>query len=232
MRLSRLISRDYLILCLRSVAEYAATVAIAGCRKARSFSPRNADLFARPLTQSTLYVSTLGEALESNVQNLVSRTSGDRSAIGNATSEQVLTAVEDSVQAMSDDILEAFAAAALTQSNAIELHTVGVTTLGIEVGEYPYIVAVVVYQGLALLGIVVASILSRFWTMTPAFDYSEIGSMTTAASLGTDRRDAGLDGRLLNWRREPSDLVLRQVTAQYRQTHLGEPPSVHISIPP
>ena len=180
------------------------------------------------MVQTTLYVSTAGEALKSNIQNYVSRTTGLKSSIGNATSEQVLAAVTDSMQAMADDILMSFASASLTKANAISLYPAHFTQLSVQVGEFAFIIAIVVYQIVALIGILTATIFSKFWSRTPAFDYSEIGAMSTAACLGADQKDASASQALMSWRGKSDDPILGKLQARYRHPLSNEPPIVQI----
>ena len=98
------------------------------------------------MVQTTPYISTVGEALKSTIQNLFSRDSGLTPNVDDATQEQVLAAVTDSVEAMADDILVSLATAALTQSNATEMQPVGYAMLRFEIGEYLFVIAEVVYQ--------------------------------------------------------------------------------------
>ena len=180
------------------------------------------------MVQTTLYTSTVGEALRANVKNYVyAKTDGD-GTVGDVTNAQVLAAVTDSMEAMVDDILQSFAAAALTQPGAFEKQEVLFMAGGIEIGEYPFIIATLVYQFLALIGVVAALVLSKFWSRTPAFDYSDIGTISAAAHLGANPQNAGLWTSVRHWKGEPDDSSLNLLSARYKHTQPHEPPVIQI----
>lgn len=180
------------------------------------------------MVQTTLYVSTVGEALESNVRNYVSWATGS-SKLGSATHSQILAAVKASVQAMADDILESFAAAALTQPESVQLDPVHFTAKGVEIGEYPYIIAILAYQTLALIGVVAALLLTKFWSSTPAFDFTDLGALSTAISLGAKPNDGAVSKATRGWQGEPDHAALGMLTVRYRHAVPSEPPVVQIS---
>ena len=186
-------------------------------------------LNAISMVQRNLYVSNVGEALNSNVRNYVSWASRSEGLVSSANGKEVLAAVTDSVEAMADDILESFAAAALTQVDAGQLSQVDFTARGVEIGEYPYIIAVLAYQVVALIGVVAALLLKRFWSHTPEFDYTDIGAFSTAASLGANPTGTALSKAVRGWHGGPDHGTLGLLTFRYRHCDLSEAPIVQIS---
>lgn len=180
------------------------------------------------MVQTTLYTSTVGEALQSNVRNYVSWATNSQGSLQSANDIQVLAAVTNSMEAMVDDILQSFAAAALTQLGAFEQQKVLFTAGGVEIGEYPFIIAILVYQFLALIGVVGALVFSRFWFHTPAFDYSDVGTISTAAHLGANPHNTSLWGVVKNWRGEPGDNALGLLSARYKHNDPHTPPVIQI----
>ena len=181
------------------------------------------------MVQTSLYVSTVGEALSSNVRNYVSRATKSKTNLDNASKAQVLGAVTDSMQAMADDVLQSLAAAALTWPDASERQEVRFTSGGVEIGEYPFIIAILVYQFLALIGIIAALVFSKFFYRTPAFDYSDVGTVSTAAHLGANPHNVALWSATRNWKGEPDDSALGLLSARYKHTHPNEPPVIQIT---
>jgi hypothetical protein len=178
------------------------------------------------MVQTSLYVSTAGVALMNNVRNYVSRSSGLQPSVDDATPDDIIGAVEDSMQIMADDILESFAAASLTQPDATTREIVQFTAFGYAIGETPFIIAVVVYQVLAMLFIIAATVATGFWSETPIFDFSEIGSMAAATSLGAKVSGDTMTTALRSWNGDSDHAALNSVTAQL---HQAERPLVILS---
>lgn len=129
---------------------------------------------------------------------------------------------------MTEDVLQSFAAAALTQPDAVEGGEVLFTAEGIEIGEYPFIIAILAYQFLALIGVFGALVLSKFWLQTPAFDYSDVGTISTAAHLWANPHNVGLWGSVKNWKGQPGDESLNLLSVRYKHTQPHEPPVIRI----
>ena len=182
------------------------------------------------ISQTTLYVSTVGEALMSNVRNYVTRASGPDAKVDDATGDQILDAVKDSMEAMADDILASFAAAALTRTESTQLKPVYFTAKGVEIGEYPFIIAVLSYQILALIGVVAALVLTNFWLQTPAFDYTDVVALSTAASLGAGPGNEQLAKAVRGWQGRPNHPSLGSLRTRYRNPLSDEPPIVEILV--
>lgn len=180
------------------------------------------------MVEATLYTTTVGESLKTNARNYVSSLTNGTEEIRQASNEEVLAAVTDSVEAMVDDILQSFASAALTQPGAFEQSDVLFTAFVVEIGEYPFIIAVIVYQFLALIGVVAALIISKFWKRVPVFDYSDIASMSTAAYLGSSTGKGGISGILRDWDGDPDHVSLNDISARFQHTQAHKPPIVQI----
>lgn len=180
------------------------------------------------MVETTLYTSTVGQSLQANVRNYVSSLADGQGIIRDPSSADIVVAVTESVEAMVDDILQSFASAALTQPGAFQQDDVLFTAVGVTIGEYPFIIALLVYQFLALICVVVALMLSNFWLATPVFDYRDVVAISTAAHLGASPRHSELWSGLRDWRGESDHASLGRVSARYQDGQLREPTTVQI----
>ncbi len=181
------------------------------------------------MVQTTLYVSSVGEALQNNVRNLLSRENQSTANLDNATDDQHLLAVASSMVAMADDALASFAAFSLLWSGANEAADVSMTIAGVQIGETPYITVVVVWNLLALLIVVVFAIISFVGTI-PAFNFTEIASLATAANIGgrEQRNAADLTSALQGWQGQGDFVEHAGLTIHYWPPDSTQPPSLQI----
>jgi hypothetical protein len=132
---------------------------------------------------SSLYVSTVGDALRENIQNHKIRQNIPLGA--NATSNLVLAAVEDAVTAMLDAVFVALKSATLTVQGATYTAPVEVTSAAVRIGSGAFILAVVVINLVALVAIIAIHVL--LWKENvPMFDYNDLGSMVIAVATTKD----------------------------------------------
>jgi len=180
------------------------------------------------MVQTTLYVSTVGEALMSNVDNYLARESGMKATGGNATEQQTLAALTDSMQAMADDILVSFASAALARTDSSQTTQVHFEALGIEIGSRGFIIAIVACNLMALLLLFATAIVTKFWSHAPAFDFADLGALSAAVALEPER-EPKVAMLLDRWEGNAQDPVVGRLMARLRHHVPGEAPTVRIS---
>lgn len=127
----------------------------------------------------SLYVSTLGNTLQKNVNNTLNRPD-----LNLSTEEATLSAISDSFTAMLDDILVAYGSSQIALQNATT--SIGVTSIlpAVKVGNSYYIFATMGINIFLLLVVLIEAIRLRFWKKLPPFDYRSIKTMIVAASAG------------------------------------------------
>ena len=146
------------------------------------------------MVESTFFVSTVGEALYNNVRNKMSRdgrnvtdqstpTGTNVTDKFTPTGNQTLLGVADSFTAMADEILASFGAFSLLWPGGTQQSQVTMTIAGVKIGENPSIIIVMVWNVVTLVGVVILTIMS-FVKKVPAFDFTEVASLATAANLG------------------------------------------------
>lgn len=164
---------------------------------------------------TSLYKSTVGEALLSNIQNfqiqLPHYSTIGSATPGDASNDTILAAVAESITAMADDILMSFAAAALTLPNATSYTTLKADIAAIQIGSTSYIIAILIINLTALLAIIGAAIYTRCWSQLPLFDHTDLACVSAGIAAGAARSQADLTRStrvLAHWNGDPQDRVL------------------------
>jgi hypothetical protein len=165
------------------------------------------DLQSLPEVQSTLYVSTIGEALRANAINYMNMTTVDLSG---SRHEGIIPAIETSFAAVIDDILLSLAGFALTQPGSWD-HEVNVkfAISSIRLGSWRYAYPLFAMNIMALIAIGLVAVHSRMFAESSAFDFTDLFAMAAAASNGTDTQDMAADNAdLTQWNGDPTDRML------------------------
>ena len=166
------------------------------------------DLFTLPMIESNLYVSTIGEALRTNIVNKLDSPSLNVSQPYNAA---ILPAVEDALEAAMDEILLSLGGAALTQPGSYDTLNTSFHISVIHIGSRKYILALFAINVPAMMLICLLSIYTRLFMASPAFDFADLGGMVAGvsnASAGTG--EDVLSPNLKGWNVDPADPLLRR----------------------
>ena len=168
------------------------------------------DLQAIMELQATLYVSPIGLALQQNILrklNLVSFNASD------PFHDEYLPALEESFEALLDNILEAYAAAALSHSDSYDLDLLHqVDVVGIHVGSRGYIIALFILNVAALVAIMSVVVMNQFFAASQSFDLADLGAMIAAVSnADTHERESGL----VNWNGDVAAHELRAASVKF-----------------
>lgn len=174
------------------------------------------DLQSLPEVQSTLYVSTIGEALKADAINLLNKPTLN---VSDLQRDNILPATETSVAAAIDDILSSLAGSAFTQSESWESKSdVSFAISSIRIGLWRYTYPLFVINIIALATIALVAIRSRMFAESSAFDFTDLFAMAAAASNGTIAQDETFSGaNLTRWNGDPSDRVLSHATLDIDQ---------------
>ncbi|KAJ9608468.1 hypothetical protein H2200_007456 [Cladophialophora chaetospira] len=169
---------------------------------------------------NSLYVSVMGNALQSNVYNMETRLGS------NATEDHsvLLAAVEDSYAAMIDDILVAYGASQLLNAQDFKETVVVGQKPAVRIGKHVWIYTALAFNGVLVLVFLAELIRTRFWSGLSQFDYTNIKCTITAASAGGmgianhiarshDRQSKGSgDATVKLWDGSPRDPAFEKTT--------------------
>jgi hypothetical protein len=143
----------------------------------RSNVIRSVNLLSRMST--SLYVSVLGEALQSNLETLMKLSNNDLTL-----EEHIMQSTSDSFVAMIDDILGVYGTAQLTLSNDMTQTHIQGSLESIKFGEALYQWAVLGINIALFLLLIVEGVRTRWWYGLPRFDPLDFKSVVAATSLG------------------------------------------------
>jgi hypothetical protein len=163
------------------------------------------------MVDTSLYTSTVGDALINNVHNMQDRQNFSLSAP--APNDTVLAAVEASFTAMADDILVSLGAAMLSFNNSADVsqRIVELVVPAVMIGSPGFVIAALATNFIGVLFVIVAAAVSRFWTKLPIFDFNDVGCMV----LGVVANDTMAPIPLLRfWNGDPEDKMIGSVSAK------------------
>lgn len=142
---------------------------------------RQFELMSNDLTN--LYVSLLGDALNSSIAAYnMSRSSFSRDPF--SESEATLAGLTNSVTAMADDMLVAYASAQLMVGKMFTQQTAKVYLYGLQFGQRAYIYSIWVFNLLILLAVSAEALRTRGWRELGRFNYLDPRDLIIAASRG------------------------------------------------
>lgn len=167
------------------------------------------DLLSR--ISSNIGVSSLGDSILKNRDAYAARQ-------GTSTADAKLPALEDSIQAMTDDLLVAFGAAQLGIAAEYSQEASTTTSLwgthkGIQIGNTSYIIASLVISVALLFISVYEAARTRLWRQVTVFSFDDIKSLVVAASTGGTSIAQAIEhrhsGRI--WKGSPGDDVFEGI---------------------
>lgn len=172
------------------------------------------------MVQTTLYMSSPGEAFISTVVNELRNNSFDpRTPLQPA----VLGPVSRSVEAALDEILLDLGGFALTQPGGSMRAPATFRVRAVQIGSKGFVIAVLVTNLLAFLVTGGLCIYTGFFADSPAFDFSDMGVMIAGVVTGRDRLGdhiawSGL--KLTGWTGDSRDAVIMRLRMEI-DSHLG-----------
>jgi hypothetical protein len=185
------------------------------------------DLQSLPEVQSSLYVSTIGEALRANAINYMSITTLDLSGPQHVG---IILAIETSLAAVIDDILLSLAGFALTQPGSWDNDSnVKFAISSVRLGSWRYAFPLLAINILASIAIVLIATHLRMFAKSSAFDFTDLFAMAAAASNGTDTRDMATgNASLTQWNGDPTARMLTSTRLHVNQgLELSRPIAIH-----
>ena len=162
------------------------------------------------MIETSLYASTVGEALADNIENMSQRNYGTPDRRDNAT---ILAAVEDAITAIADDILVAYGSLALAyDGNTMEINGT-MTVQAVQIGSTTFICVVFALNLIGLCFVIGASIFTRCWADATVFDYNDVSSVAVGATLGEKGTLEG-PSSLEAWNGAPTSAIFKSTSAK------------------
>lgn len=175
------------------------------------------------LVQTTLYVSTLGDAFQRSITALANRTTPLSQNDSEVPDALVLRAVQDSFEAVMDDILGLLQATALTQSGSWEVKSIGVKHGVVKIGTKGFVLATATVHFVMFPIMTVIILTTKLFKSSIKFDFADIGSLAVAvhnSGLQDDEtaiscRNAGRANAVL----QSTGIVAKEVAANIVRIH-------------
>ncbi|KKP06977.1 hypothetical protein THAR02_00856 [Trichoderma harzianum] len=160
--------------------------------------------------ETNLYISTVGTAFNASIADF--RTYADSLGHSNnwTETEIIIAAVENSVTAMTDDMLGAYAAAQLMVGNLTQSTNATLRVTAMAVGEMKYSIVVFVVNIVVILLFLIEIIRTRGWKDLPDFDVADVRHLAIAASEG----GMELGNIAFGQRRDIGDISIRYTTSR------------------
>ncbi|KAL6690534.1 hypothetical protein J3F84DRAFT_207044 [Trichoderma pleuroticola] len=160
--------------------------------------------------ETNLYISTVGTAFNASITDF--RTYADSQGHSNNWTETkiILAAVENSITAMTDDMLGAYAASQLMVGNLTQSTRATLRVTAMAVGEMKYSIAVFVVNIVVILLFLIEIIRTRGWKDLPDFDVADVRHLIIAASEGGTE----LGNIAFGQRRDIGDVSIRYATSR------------------
>ncbi|KAH0531303.1 hypothetical protein TsFJ059_000156 [Trichoderma semiorbis] len=160
--------------------------------------------------ETNLYISTVGTAFNASITDF--RTYADSPGHSNNWTDTkiILAAVENSITAMTDDMLGAYAAAQLMVGNLTQSTSATLRVTAMAVGEMKYSIAVFVVNIVVILLFLIEIIRTRGWKDLPDFDVADVRHLIIAASEG----GMELGNIAFGQRRDIGDVSIRYATSR------------------
>lgn len=151
-------------------------------RRLRGTAMRQFELIAND--ETNMYVSVVGTAFNASIVDLQTYVTDSGNPRGLNLSDIVLEGVSNSLEAMMDDMLGAYAAAQLVISDFTQTTPVRVKRSAIAFGELPFSVSVFAINSVIIMAFIVEVIRTKWWRGLPKFDMSDVRQIAMAASEG------------------------------------------------
>jgi hypothetical protein len=146
---------------------------------------RQIELYSNDLTN--IYQSVIGNALNSSIsdlQSFINQEIMNSSTSSWSPSNITLTAIENSITAMLDDILVGYASAQLMIANDSAEVPAIITVPAVYFGKSIYIYLVIGINMFVLLLVIEEAIRTKGWKDSSAFDYADLAHIAIASSRG------------------------------------------------
>ncbi|KAF2803174.1 uncharacterized protein BDZ99DRAFT_468510 [Mytilinidion resinicola] len=165
------------------------TIAVTPGQRIPDFNPernltrtvvRQFSLLSNDLTN--LYVSLLGDSLNSSIAAYNMSMSASNAT--NTEADATLAGLTNSITAMTDDMLSAYAAAQLMVGQFSESRTAKVNRNALRFGQPAYVYAVFTVNFVVLLAVAAESARTRAWMSLGSFDFLDPRALIVAASRG------------------------------------------------
>lgn len=132
------------------------------------------------------------------------------------TDEEInLTGIENSVTAMMDDLLVAYASAQLMIANDTKTVNATVTYAAVRLGQPVYVYSVFLVNLAIILIVVLEAFRTRGWTHLTTFDYNDLSSLATASSRGGYHLANALTAVARKVEDVNTDLILRHTSTGF-----------------
>lgn len=151
-------------------------------RRLKGTAMRQLELMAND--ETNMYVSMFGTAFNASITDLKTYMALQGNSRGLNSSEIVLEAVGNSVIAMMDDMLGAYASAQLMVSNLKEYVPAEISKSAIAFGEFRFALAVFAINVAIIATFAFEVVRTRWWRGLPKFDLSDVRMIAIAASEG------------------------------------------------
>ncbi|KAF7932258.1 hypothetical protein EAE99_003498 [Botrytis elliptica] len=163
-----------------------------------------------------IYQSVIGTALNFSIADY--QTYVDSSSFNDIrpTDEEInLKGIENSVTAMMDDLLVAYASAQLMIANDTKTVNATVTYAAVRLGQPIYVYSVFLVNLAIILIVVLEAFRTRGWTHLTTFDYNDLSSLATASSRGGYHLANALTAVARKVDNVNTDLILRQTSTGF-----------------
>ncbi|KAM0523136.1 hypothetical protein ACHAPE_001628 [Trichoderma viride] len=151
-------------------------------RRLKSTVMRQFELIAND--ETNLYISTVGTAFNASITDFRTYVHSSSHPSQWSDTDIVLAAVENSIIAMTDDMLGAYASAQLMVGNLTQGIDATVRVTAIAFGGIKYNIAVFAANIAAILLLLIEVIRTRGWKGLPHFDVADVRQLIIAASEG------------------------------------------------
>jgi hypothetical protein len=132
--------------------------------------------------ETNLYQSAVGSALNASVTDF--RTAQTALNKTTDTNSSTFAGVQNSLTAMADDMLVAYASAQLMVGNLSQQNSIQVEVEAVQFGARPFIISLLVLN-LMLVAVVLEEVIrTAFWRRMPSFKYADLRHVIVAASTG------------------------------------------------
>jgi hypothetical protein len=139
--------------------------------------------------QTSLYSSLIGNSINASINNYMANPDSEQTQPEYA----VLGGLENSIAAMTDDILTCYASAQLMVANDTQPAPVSITIKALQYGERRYIILVVALNTLLILVVIEEALRTGVWAFLTDFDYMDPMNLLVGSSRGGRELAEGVD---------------------------------------
>uniref|UniRef100_A0A0B7KG89 Uncharacterized protein n=1 Tax=Bionectria ochroleuca TaxID=29856 RepID=A0A0B7KG89_BIOOC len=126
--------------------------------------------------ETNLYVSMVGSAFNASITDLKTSIAAGNSPQKSNESDIVLEGVRNSITAMADDMLGAYAAAQVMIGNFSQTTPTTIRVSAIAIGEFKYAISVFILN-VVVIGLFIAEVIrTSWWSGMPEFDMTDLRS--------------------------------------------------------